>query len=270
MERLLGVEHRFAQPRHPRTCGKVENLNRQIKWDLNRQVTEKGGEWCDHVGAVIWGQNNKAHSVIKEIPFEVMFRRKDTIRKFPTLTATEFGVEAEQRLSRTPESDATSQILIQTKESEAIGSGDESSGSCKRLNEGDEDVQWFSKISQNIAAGKRKQDAAYQKLQKNKRSIFPGMLVRHKNIKKFRGKLEGKSVTKPKFIGPFKVVKLLNRGHKAVIESLLDKSTETVNVKDLRAENLPLRWNFSKKQEMRPKKLRCRRVQRQKRSNAMK
>lgn len=179
----LQIDHRIASAYHPQTNGLQERFNQTLERALIKCVNEKQDDWDLHIKRILFGYRTSVHASTGVTPFTAMFRRDPVL---PVYLDTESCVAAGTRVT-TAETvkELTERVLSEKKAAD-------------------------EKITLNIAKAQNRQKKNYDARHTSKyNEIVEGSLVllrNNKNNHRMGGKLEAK------YIGPYEVVTLLNKG----------------------------------------------------------
>ncbi|CAF1107876.1 unnamed protein product, partial [Brachionus calyciflorus] len=97
----MGFEHTITSAYNPRTNGLTERLNQTLVESLRKHCESDKENWPKHLDYVLMAYRPRVHSVIKLIPFELMFGRK--MNGFENWSSSNENDESEAIVARSQE-----------------------------------------------------------------------------------------------------------------------------------------------------------------------
>ncbi|XP_034635734.1 uncharacterized protein LOC117881957 [Trachemys scripta elegans] len=73
LEQGLGISHSFHTPYHPQSSGKVEHMNRELKFTLAKYCQETGLKWPQVLPLVLFHLHTRPTRVLGLSPFELLY-----------------------------------------------------------------------------------------------------------------------------------------------------------------------------------------------------
>ena len=102
LNKMLGIETKLFTAYHPQTDGQMKRTNQELEQYLRMYVNHRQSNWSEWLVTVEFTFNNKVHTVTKELPFKVNYRREprmgfDIRKKGKNVKAEEFAREMKDR-----------------------------------------------------------------------------------------------------------------------------------------------------------------------------
>ncbi|KAI6649016.1 hypothetical protein LOD99_6899 [Oopsacas minuta] len=180
---ILQTEHRISSAYHPETNGQRERDNRTLKSALVKLVNERGDDWDMYIPGILFAYHTSIHASTKCTPFQAMYCRS---AKLPIDLSIKPPKSIEQ---------ANPKVL------QAFGMMREA------IN---------AKIDLNITNAQKHQKRNFDNRHSNSKVLSPGATVYIKNSKQIH---RMGSKMEPRWIGPYKIIELLDKG-RAILENI--------------------------------------------------
>ncbi len=174
--KLMGVDKLHTTTYHPPCNGGTERTNKTVKPNLAKYVNDEHSNWDEYLALAINSYNSAFHSTIGMSPFEALFAR-------PPVSAVD--VILANKLDPSTKASCISEFVRQLRVKA---------------------VQINDLIEQNTKISQERQKFGYDKSVTKLHNYKIGDLVK---IKNFRTRLGHSKSFENKFIGPFKIVRLL-------------------------------------------------------------
>ena len=179
---LFQSEHRITSAYHPQSNGQRERDNRTLKDALSKVSNEKGDDWDQYIQGILFAYSTSIHSSINITPFKAMYNRDAKLPLDPKPTE-EVIIDGE------PTFDAVNQDTLR----------------C--LTDIKQSLQ--TAVAEKIKDAQKKQKKYYDRRHDNSKTYNVGSTVYIKNSARIH-RMGDKM--KPRFTGPYTVVKCLGKG----------------------------------------------------------
>jgi len=102
LNKMLGIETKLSMAYHPETDRQIERTNQELEQYLRIYINHRQNNWSEWLATVEFAFNNKVHTAIKRLPFQVNYGRElrmgfDIRKKGKNEKAEEFVREMKEK-----------------------------------------------------------------------------------------------------------------------------------------------------------------------------
>jgi len=174
--KLMDIQKLHTTTYHPPCNGGTERTNKTIKPNLAKYVNDEHSNWDEYLALAVSSYNAAVHSTTGISPFEALFARPP-VNAADIILASRIGSEVLDK--------SMNEFIKQLKEK------------AMKIN---------NLIENNTAIAQERQKYGYDKDMTKLIQYKPGDFVK---IKNFRARLNHSKSLEPKFLGPFKILRIL-------------------------------------------------------------